>query len=155
MPLLSIGLLAHGCGPMPSEQAFDAIEVGAPFKQVVVRSSGDSRFVVDGQSETQKTGSFKIAKSDFSKLVARLDPYRSEAKPTAQAWDVFATSPCPAGAPRQTDAGTVFVRWTGPDYDQTLVADLGCDYRRHETRNREILALFKAMPLPESGRPLP
>lgn len=153
--IVSICLLSQSCEGFSSRQVIETVEIGSTFQRVIVDSTGEARFFVDERTKTQRTGSFKLPPGDFVRLIDRLEAYRSEAKPTKQAIESFLNTTCPRGVLQVTDQGTLSIRWTGPRYDRALFADLGCDYRRHERRNREVLGILQALPLPQSTQSLP
>lgn len=153
--IVSICLLSQSCEGFSSRQVVETVELGSTFERVIVNSAGEGRFFVDERTKTQRTGSFKLPPGGFVRLIDQLEAYRSEAKPTKQAIEIFLNNSCPSGTPQVTDQGTLFIRWKGPRYDRALFADLGCDYRRHERRNREVLGILQALPLPQSTQSLP
>lgn len=60
----------------------------------------------------------------------------------------FIERKCPKGTPVIIDAGAIWVRWTGPGFDDHYMADLGCDPRRNAARNEELVSIFKSVPVP-------
>lgn len=57
-------------------------------------------------------------------------------------------APCPKGLPMVTDAGSLWIHWTGQDYSRYYRADYGCDYERNRARNEELRSIVRSLPVP-------
>jgi hypothetical protein len=146
-------LLLVGCrGPEPATQV-DRVEMrlsGMFSTDVAVNRRGQGQYRLSGRGK-QSNGTFSISPRSFSRLLARLEPFRKEAVPyTEKSALEMITRSCPKGVSFVTDSGSIWVRWIGPSADFHYMADLGCDTKRNARRNDELRDVFKSLPLPRN-----
>lgn len=135
-----------GCRGSDTARPVDNIELRAAGLDLWVNSEGEGHYVAGSVSPTRTT-SFKISPSDFKRLLERLAPFRAQAGPTDKVAREFVA--CPKGAPYVTDNGMVSVRWQGKALDQFYAVDLGCDRERNASRNAQLRAVLKSLPVPD------
>lgn len=143
--------LTAGCGA-PHPPPVDRIEIrvsGWSPVDIAVDRAGKGSFWLNEPSPSGEAGSFSITPRQFQRLRERLERYRKQAVPmTAESAREFIDKPCPGEVPFVTDAGAVYIRWTGKGLDRHFLADLGCDHERQDTRNKELLGIVKSLPVP-------
>jgi hypothetical protein len=142
--------LALGCSDSPPVP--DRIEMrvsGWSAIDIEMSRDGSGRFETSQPRPGGRSGSFSLTPWQWQRLRDRLEPYRKQAVPvTDDSAREFIERRCPEGTPFVTDLGAVYVRWIGPDLDRHYLADLGCDPKRHESRNEELLAIVNSLPVP-------
>ncbi|MFL6858071.1 MAG: hypothetical protein ACJ8EB_09215 [Allosphingosinicella sp.] len=152
MPATFLTFVALGCSaPQPSPEV-DRIELrlsGWSAVEVEVNKRGEGKYHLSEPPPHGKDGSFSLQPRQFALLVARLRPFQRQAVPlTARSAQELIDRTCPQGVPFVTDAGAVWVHWTGPGLDRHYLADLGCDAKRNAARNKELLDALKSLPVP-------
>ena len=143
--------LAVGSSSCEGASKVDRVEMrlsGWSGVDVTVDSRGKGEYRISDYPR-KRSGSFSIRPEQFAKLIQRLEPFRRYAVAfTDSSAREFIDQKCPKGVPFTTDAGAVWLHWTGPNSDQHYLADLGCDADRNAVRNRELLSIVKSLPVP-------
>lgn len=85
-----------------------------------------------------------MTQKQFAAFLASLEPYRAKAKRYTR--DVKST--CPSEVRRTLDAGAMYIRWIGPQYNVHFLMDFGCDTERNPAMNRQMHRTFEQLPLP-------
>jgi hypothetical protein len=152
MVAISLSILTVGCSSPEPASKIDRVELrvsGWSSVDVEVNRRGEGRYHLSEPLPNGRGGSFSIQPQQFTALVERLQPFRRQAVPlTDESAQEFINRECPEGVPFVTDAGAVWVHWTGPNFDEHFLADLGCDAERNAARNRELLNAVKSLPVP-------
>ena len=146
--LLTIICLS-ACSANVVNPPIENVELRATGVDVLVKRNGEGRFVTSPRSGTPRSGTFQISEAGYDRLLERLSQYQQQAGSTAETSRRFLTSNCPKQTDYITDAGTVSIRWIGPQFDRIFIVDFGCDYKRHAERNEQLKAIFKSLPVPE------
>ena len=55
---------------------------------------------------------------------------------------------CLDGSDFVNDAGAVWVHWVGPDVDEHILVDFGCDPERNAGRNADLWSILRSLPVP-------
>ena len=141
--LATIALLCTACGER-QRGPVDTLELGAGNRNATVNKDGKGKFHFAHAGDEP----FTITPQTFRQIEARLASYRSGATPKTKL-DLNASF-CPDPLPHATDQGFITVRWIGPDADEFLIIDRGCDRDRNAARNRDLLAILDMLPVPKT-----
>ena len=152
--------IVNGTHPQTNEQSrlvdadgpIDRIEMrssGWSSLDVEVTSTGDGRYRLSHPDPNGPSGTFRMSEQQFSQLLTRLEPYRSEAVTvTEQNVRTATDGRCQAGSDYITDHGGVWIRWVGQGIDEFYLAELGCDAGRHTGRNADLHDILNSFPTP-------
>lgn len=153
--VLSIVLLSACSGPEQApenvtREEIDEIQIrqsGWSARNIYVHYPGVGHF--DG-SLSDEIETFRLTEEEYDALVSRLETFRARSVPLTHdtAADMIHGT-CPEDASYVTDAGGIWIRWIGLEYDNHYVAELGCDRERHAERNAELRAIIASLPVPE------
>lgn len=150
--VLMLLLSLAGCTAPDKEEKVERIEMrlsGWSSVDVEIDDQGNGKYKLSEPFPNGRGGKFKIDQSKFQAIVARLEPYRQRSVPfsEASAWE-FMNRTCPTGTPHVTDAGAFYLLWKTENSQQHFLADFECDYERYAKRNRELLGVLEALPVP-------
>jgi len=146
--MLFVGMLVVGCGPSALSVPVEGLELQATGLDVRVTSGGKGSYVSGIPDPSRKRKTFEIGPLGFQRLLKSVEPFRSKAGPTGKTVERFLATACPKDVPFVTDHGSISVRWMGKSLDRVFIADLGCDYVRNRSRNEQLLAILKTLPVP-------
>ena len=111
------------CHSGASSDQIDAIEVrtsGLSAEDIVIHSNGRGEL---RQFLTKRTRDFLVTPAEFRKLANVLRPYSRHARPVEDksVWKSKCAAP-------SIDAGTIYLRWQGPQLNVHNVIDFGCKH---------------------------
>jgi hypothetical protein len=152
MLVIYLASISSGCIEPKAAPQVDRVELrisGWSAVDILVNRRGQGRYHLSDPLPTGMDGSFSVRPEQFAGLLERLKPFQKHALPlTDKSAQDFVDGRCPEGMPFVTDAGAIWVRWTGPNLDEHVLADLGCDAERNAFRNKELLETVKSLPVP-------
>jgi hypothetical protein len=145
-------LIATSCALDSSGETVERLEMrlsGWSSLDIVIDAEGNGTFEDSEPYPDGKTGRFKLTESELLELLAKLEPYRTQAVPISEESAMgFFERTCPKGVPKVTDAGAFYARWLTANHDIHYLADFGCDHERLADRNRELLQIVEGLPIP-------
>ena len=116
---------------------------------IVIDEEGNGTYRDSEPFPDGATGRFKLDQNELTEVLSILEPYREQSVPYSDVTAMeFIDGTCPEGVPFRTDVGAFYVRWQTANSDNHYLADLGCDYKRYEERNRAILKFVASLPIP-------
>lgn len=145
--ILLLTLSCKAAEPLPKVDRIEMRLSGWSAVDVEIDSRGVGRYELSDFPKKQ-AGSFTLTPQQHAALLKRLEPFQREASPlTDKSIKRALEARCPEGVPSVTDAGGFWVHWVGPDYDRHYSADLGCDYQRNSSRNDDLRAILRSLPI--------
>lgn len=150
--VLMLLLSLAGCTAPDKEEKVERIVMrlsGWSSVDVEIDDQGNGSYRLSEPFPNGRGGKFRIDRAKFQSIAARLEAYRQRSVPfsEASAWE-FVNRTCPKGTPHVTDEGALYLIWTTENSQQHFLADFGCDYKRYGRRNRELLGVLEALPVP-------
>jgi hypothetical protein len=148
-------LIVTSCAPDNSGETIERLEIrlsGWSSLDIVIDAEGNGTYENSEPYPDGTTGRFKLTRAELLELLAKLEPYRTQAVPFSEESAMgFIERTCPKGVPKVTDAGAFYARWLTGNQDIHYLARLGCDHERLADRNKELLKVVGGLPIP-SGR---
>jgi hypothetical protein len=144
-----LSVVACSKADRPEIEKIEIRQSGWQSEDVTITSTGLGNYHVSEPYPEGQSGTFKMTHEQFVSFLSGLEPYRAEAEPyTDESALRFIKYPCPPKVPRTTDAGAMYIRWRGPEYDMHFLMDFGCDAKRHAKRNNQLRRTIERLPVP-------
>lgn len=121
--------------------------IWAPGLEVTIDNQGKGRFI---KKSTGEKGRFLLTATQFYELVVRMEVFRRA--PDAVSGEDIAAYLASGDQCRDsyvTDSGGISFQWIGPSVNDFYSVDYGCDRERYASRNKELQAILKSLPVPE------
>jgi len=142
-------VVACGKADRPEIEKIEIRQSGWQSQDVTIASTGLGNYHISEPYPEGQSGTFKMTHEQFVSFLSSLEPYRADAEPyTDESALRFIKYSCPPKVPRTTDAGAIYIRWRGPEYDMHFLMNFGCNSKHHAKRNSQLRRTFEQLPLP-------